>query len=197
MTDDERRERRRQRDEELRREQKRALAFIGVALIAVVIIGLALRLVTEALGSNAAPYPDSESGVVDPLAVELQAARAKNAKLERRVRRQARRIRRQRSDFRYALHASSVGNDWLERAFLCVYRFERGADGWRTKTGNGYDGGLQMDRSFQRAHGARFLAAFGSADRWPRSVQIAVAIDGWTTRRFEPWPNTARACGLR
>jgi len=85
---------------------------------------------------------------------------------------------------------------WLDGAFLCIHRFERGAAGWQTATGNGYFGGLQMDRSFQRAHGGWALQAFGSANHWPASVQIAVAIQAWTTPGFGPWPNTRRMCGV-
>ena len=85
---------------------------------------------------------------------------------------------------------------WLERAFTCLYRYERGRGGWQTNTGNGYFGGLQMDMSFQRAYGGRYLAALGTADRWPVSVQIAVGVRGWIERGFGPWPNTRRACGL-
>jgi hypothetical protein len=53
-----------------------------------------------------------------------------------------------------------------------------------------------MDLSFQRAYGREYLRAFGLAHRWPASVQMAVAISGWIERGFQPWPNTARRCGL-
>ena len=46
---------------------------------------------------------------------------------------------------------------------MCIYRFEHGRGGWATNTGNGYDGGLQFDASFQRAHGSEYLRAFGPA----------------------------------
>ena len=194
MRNDERRKRRAEQEAERKRRETRALVFLGVALVVAVVLALTLRFVAEALGATTAQTPENE--LLDETALALDVQRAENAELERRVRRQARRLRRQRANFRYALRASTVGNDWLERAFLCIYSYERGADGWRTRTGNGYDGGLQMDRTFQREHGARFLSAFGPAYRWPRSVQIAVGIDAWTTRGFQPWPNTARECGL-
>jgi hypothetical protein len=95
--------------------------------------------------------------------------------------------------FRRSLRSSPVGNHWLESAFLCIHRHE---GGWDAATGNGYYGGLQMDRQFQASHGHEYLRAFGAANRWPRSVQIAVAIDAWTTRGFGPWPNTRRMCGV-
>jgi hypothetical protein len=87
---------------------------------------------------------------------------------------------------------------WLDGAFLCIHRFERGAAGWQTLTGNGYHGGLQMDSSFQRTYGPEWVRrAFGeSAHRWPASVQISAAIQAWTTRGFGPWPMTRRMCGL-
>ena len=38
------------------------------------------------------------------------------------------------------------------RQWLCIHRHERHpAQGWRTRTGNGFYGGLQMDISFQRS----------------------------------------------
>ena len=44
--------------------------------------------------------------------------------------------------------------------WLCIHRYERNpAQGWATRTGNGYYGGLQMDISFQRTYGAEILAA--------------------------------------
>ena len=82
----------------------------------------------------------------------------------------------------------------LYRAFACIHRYE-GA--WNAATGNGYYGGLQMDYDFMRAYGREYLSAFGTADRWPPSLQIAVAIRAYLSGRgFRPWPNTARRCGL-
>jgi hypothetical protein len=86
------------------------------------------------------------------------------------------------------------GTHPLERAFLCIKSFE-GA--WRSNTGNGYYGGMQMDMSFQRSYGPEFLRAWGTADNWPISVQLAVAMRAYLSGRgFYPWPNTARFCGL-
>lgn len=83
---------------------------------------------------------------------------------------------------------------WLESAFNCIHRHE-GA--WSANTGNGYYGGLQMNLGFQRTYGGAFLHAFGTADRWPVSVQMAVGIRAYLSRGFAPWPNTAKTCGLR
>jgi hypothetical protein len=84
---------------------------------------------------------------------------------------------------------------WL-RGADCIYRNERGADGWATRTGNGYYGGMQADLSFQRAYGRPYLR-WGTADNWPMWAQLHMAYNGWIARGWDPWPNTARECGLR
>ncbi len=83
-------------------------------------------------------------------------------------------------------------------AWLCIHRHERHpAQGWRTRTGNGYYGGLQMDLAFQRTYGADLLRRKGTADRWSAIEQIWVAERAYRSGRgFYPWPNTARMCGL-
>lgn len=80
-----------------------------------------------------------------------------------------------------------------ERAFMCIHGFE----GSWTDPNPPHWGGLQMDLAFQRTYGGWALRAFGTADRWPVSVQLAVAIRAKVSGRgFYPWPNTARMCGL-
>jgi hypothetical protein len=83
--------------------------------------------------------------------------------------------------------------DWL-----CIHRYERHpGQGWRTRTGNGYYGGLQMDISFQRAYGPELLRRKGTADNWTALEQMWVAERAYRSGRgFYPWPNTARYCGL-
>lgn len=81
---------------------------------------------------------------------------------------------------------------WLAEA-LCVHA---GEGSWTANTGNGYYGGMQMDLSFQAAYGAEYEAAYGTADRWPARAQLAASYRAWRTRGWEPWPNTAAACGL-
>ena len=83
-------------------------------------------------------------------------------------------------------------------AWQCIHRYERSpAQGWRTNTGNGYYGGLQMDISFQRHYGRELLARKGTADRWSSLEQMWVAERAYQSGRgFYPWPNTARYCGL-
>jgi hypothetical protein len=86
----------------------------------------------------------------------------------------------------------------LRSQWLCIHRHERDPDqGWATRTGNGYYGGLQMDLSFQRTYGSQLLRTKGTADRWTAAEQIWVAERARRSGRgFHPWPNTARACGL-
>lgn len=85
-----------------------------------------------------------------------------------------------------------------KRAWLCIYRHERHPRmGWRTRTSNGFYGGLQMNLAFQRTYGADLLRRKGTANRWTSLEQIWVAVRAYRAGRgFYPWPNTARACGL-
>jgi len=77
--------------------------------------------------------------------------------------------------------------------FECVHRYE----GSWSDPGAPYWGGLQFDIDFMRTYGARYLQARGTADHWSPAEQIATAVVAHATRGFEPWPNTARRCGLR
>jgi hypothetical protein len=83
-------------------------------------------------------------------------------------------------------------------AWLCIHRHERHpGQGWSTRTGNGYYGGLQMDLSFQRTYGPDLLRRKGTANRWTAIEQIWVAERAYRSGRgFYPWPNTARYCNL-
>jgi hypothetical protein len=78
---------------------------------------------------------------------------------------------------------------------MCVAQHESGR-GWDTSTGNGYYGGLQMDRLFQQTYGPRLYRTKGTADNWTAEEQLAVAERAVEARGFSPWPTTARACGL-
>lgn len=83
---------------------------------------------------------------------------------------------------------------WLNDAFLCIHRYE-GA--WTANTGNGYYGGLQMDRGFMQRYGQDFVGRWGTADNWPAWAQLEAAARAHDSGRgFTPWPNTARFCGL-
>jgi len=77
--------------------------------------------------------------------------------------------------------------------FECVHRFE---GSWSDR-GAPYWGGLQFDRSFMATYGGRLLQQHGTADHWSPAQQIATAIVAHASRGFEPWPVTARRCGLR
>lgn len=90
------------------------------------------------------------------------------------------------------LHPPQVSH-FLRDAFLCIHRYE-GA--WDANTGNGYYGGLQMDRAFQARYGGEFVQRWGTADNWPVWAQLKAAMRGHADRGFYPWPKTARACGL-
>jgi hypothetical protein len=102
-------------------------------------------------------------------------------------------VSRARQSLRRVISAELYGTHWLERAFICIHGYE---GNWNDPNAP-YYGGLQMDMSFQRAYGPEFLAKFGTADKWPVSVQMSVAIKAFLSGRgFHPWPNTARYCGL-
>jgi hypothetical protein len=85
-----------------------------------------------------------------------------------------------------------------EWAWRCLHAHERHpAMGWRTRTGNGFYGGLQMDWQFMATYGTRLLRAKGTADKWTPLEQMWVAERAVRAGRgFYPWPNSARACGL-
>jgi len=77
--------------------------------------------------------------------------------------------------------------------FICIHGHE-GA--WNANTGNGYYGGVQMDYSFMRSYGGYLLRTKGTANNWTPLEQIWVASKALPSRGFNPWPNTARMCGL-
>jgi hypothetical protein len=79
---------------------------------------------------------------------------------------------------------------WLWGAFMCIHRYE-GA--WDAATGNGYYGGLQFGWNEWQRFGGRYAS---SANLATPAEQIAAGIAYWRVAGFNPWPNTARACGL-
>jgi hypothetical protein len=85
-----------------------------------------------------------------------------------------------------------------KRAWLCLYTYERHPrEGWRTNTGNGFFGGLQMDRRFMATYGGRLMRRKGTADRWTALEQMWVGERALRAGRgFYPWPSSGRACGL-
>ena len=95
--------------------------------------------------------------------------------------------------FRRAASESPYGSHPHEINMLCIHS---GEGSWSDPNAP-YWGGMQMDMSFQRAYGPEFLRAYGTADNWPVSVQIAVSIRAMLSGRgYYPWPTTGRACGL-
>jgi hypothetical protein len=78
-------------------------------------------------------------------------------------------------------------DDWM-----CIHGRE-GA--WNDPHGP-YHGGLQMDAGFMATYGGDLLKRYGTADHWPPAAQVAVAERAYRSRGFNPWPNTARACGV-
>ena len=174
---------------------------LTAAVVALVVLA-AIALVPLARGGD--PWPARL--LIDTNAEQLEAAndeavrlRARNRTLLAKLGRRERQLVRSRRDGRRLYAANRWlartqppwGNHWLDRAFLCIHANE-GA--WNDPNAP-YYGGLQMDSSFQRTYGPEFLRAFGTADRWPASVQIAVAVRAWLSRGFGPWP-TRRFCGL-
>ena len=97
-----------------------------------------------------------------------------------------------------ALRRRQAWNPPRLRAWLCIHRHERHPrQGWKTATGNGFWGGLQMDMSFQRTYAPELLRTKGTANRWSAIEQIWIAERAYRSGRgFTPWPNTARYCGL-
>ncbi len=77
--------------------------------------------------------------------------------------------------------------------WLCIHRYE---GPWNDPNGP-YYGGLQMDVTFQQAYGPALLRRKGTADHWTPLEQMWVAERAYRSGRgFNPWPNTARYCGL-
>jgi hypothetical protein len=86
--------------------------------------------------------------------------------------------------------AADIGNmnNWV-----CIHQHE----GAWNDSGDPYWGGLQMDKSFMAAYGSDMIRKYGGyADRWTPRDQMVVAQRAYRTRGYNPWPNTARMCGL-
>ncbi len=88
---------------------------------------------------------------------------------------------------RLALHPPRLA------AWLCIHRHE----GAWTDPGAPYYGGLQMNLEFQEAFAPDLLREKGTADHWTPLEQIWAAERAYRSGLgFEPWPTTARMCGL-
>lgn len=95
---------------------------------------------------------------------------------------------------------SEVRTTDVVHGLMCIHHYE----GSWTDPNPPYWGGLQMDLSFQAAygwvelHGTRiyFNRIWGTADHWPVWAQLQAGINAYQVRGWNPWPNTARDCGL-
>ncbi len=79
--------------------------------------------------------------------------------------------------------------------WLCIHSHEAGWTNHDTGR-NGHYGGLQMSFDFMHGYGPELYAAKGTADHWSPLEQMWVAERAWAVRGFNPWPETARMCGL-
>ena len=155
-------------------------ATTAAAAGAAALLGLPVVAAGLATDAPAEPPIPIRAVVPDPL--------AQAQKETRYWRRKARR------NWRYALSLRRTLRDPVRAGLLCIHS---GEGGWGANTGNGYFGGLQMDRSFQWTYGRPLVQRFGFAHRWPSAAQLAVGeIAFYAGRGFAPWPNTSRACGL-
>jgi hypothetical protein len=167
--------------------------LVAAALLLTVIVAFVIAVRADPrTPPKPTPEPLPESMPWPAGNAELAAARARVRRLQRTVRAQRRQLHKQRALFRRARLTSPLGVHPLEVAFACIHHGEGRWDDPHAP----YFGGLQMDWDFMRTYGAPFLRAWGTADNWPRSVQVAVGIHGYLSRGFQPWPNTARRCGL-
>jgi hypothetical protein len=58
-----------------------------------------------------------------------------------------------------------------------------------------YYGWYQADADYQAAYGPEFYRQWGPGI-WHATAQVLTAYRGWRARGWNPWPNTARECGL-
>ena len=170
------------------------------------------RFVALALaGAALAPAARAETASGGPAALRaIQAYRAETWRWERLMRarrtpnpsgreREARDVSRRRALAYWRRSAARARRAALHpprlAAWLCIHRHE---GRWNANTGNGYYGGLQMNLAFQRRYAPELLREKGPAHRWSWVEQIWVAERAYRAGAgFTPWPNAARACGLR
>jgi hypothetical protein len=169
-----------------------AAASAGAAAI------LGLPVVGAGVGSGA----DDGGSTGQPPATEPREARPNQvARLQDQLEASQRRVRywRRKARFNWRLVGQlravvRQGYDPVRAGLLCIHS---GEGAWSAATGNGYFGGLQMDRTFMATYGRPLLQRFGPAHRWPPYAQVAVAeVAYYSGRGYGPWPNTRRRCGL-
>ncbi len=90
---------------------------------------------------------------------------------------------------------------WFRRTYAkwaCIHEHE---GSWTANTGNGYNGGLQMDSGFQHTYGPEFIRRYGLAHQWPVWAQLVAAerafygFAGYGGRGYSPW-GTRGMCGV-
>ena len=59
---------------------------------------------------------------------------------------------------------------------------------WDCETGNGYHGGLQMDRTFEATYNPNAYKLWGHAGNWPINAQMLAADRAYSSRGLQPWP---------
>jgi hypothetical protein len=165
------------------------------AIVVAFLVWVLYALVTDAAGTADPAPTDSTTTSTTDLQLESMQAELDSTKRQLQAVQKARVRERRgfRTRLRYVIHSSALGGSWLERAFLCIHA---GEGSW-SDPNPPYWGGIQMDRSFMATYMPWAYRAWGTADNWPASVQVAAGIHAWVAGRgFYPWPNTARACGL-
>ena len=96
----------------------------------------------------------------------------------------------------YLRTAARYRNPPFLAALTCIHR---GEGSWNDRRNAIYDGGLQMNISFEERYGDFLLRLKGRAYNWTPLEQIwtaVYAINGPDHRGFYPWPTTARVCNL-
>ena len=99
--------------------------------------------------------------------------------------------------------AARAANSRCETAAAWAWHYGSAATCVRSKEGGltsvnpagPYYGWYQTDPSFQAAYGPEFYRAYGPGI-WPATAQVLTAFRGYRARGWQPWPTTARACGL-
>jgi hypothetical protein len=171
----------------------RAGPFLGVLLLTV--LGAVMAVATVSAEDPPTVPAVTETVVQEVLVVQRIRGRGVHY-WHHRAKTNYREMRQYRRTLKRLVRSSPYGTYWLERALLCIHAHEGRWDGRDFATGSTYFGGLQMDHDFQRAYGAVFYRAWGTADRWPVSAQLATGMVAYLSGRgFGPWP-TRTKCGL-
>ena len=88
-----------------------------------------------------------------------------------------------------ARHAFEI---WFNRTYAkwnCIHNHEAS---WYGDNNPKYDGGLQMDDSFEESYGSDFIRLWGhNASNWPVWAQLRAAERAYASRGFYPWPTRA------